>query len=271
MLACGMDQYLREVSLDRTLFPDGGTGNATALSRYPFSLKAVRALVETGSLRFHPNVTFLVGENGSGKSTLLEALAVASGFNAEGGTRNFNFATEETHSILHQHLKLIRGVKAPRDGFFLRAESFYNLATTIDEMDRTTPLLPPLIHAYGGVSLHRQSHGESFMSLLLHRFGGKGLYLLDEPEAALSPMRQMSLISRMHELVEQDSQFIIATHSPILMAYPHASILSLDDQLQEVPYQQTEHYRITKAFLGNPDRMLRILMSSDSAETGTRE
>lgn len=264
MLARGMDQYIREVSLDQKAIMAGDTDGVPAMSRYPYHLKAVRALAETGGIELHPNVTFLVGENGSGKSTLLEALAVASGFNAEGGTRNFNFSSEETHSELHSHLRLIRGVRAPRDGFFLRAESFYNLATNIDEMDRTTPALPPLIHSYGGVSLHRQSHGESFMSLLLHRLGGRGLYLFDEPEAALSPMRQMSLISRLHELVSQDSQFIIATHSPILMAYPHARILSLDDNLTCIPYQETEHYRITKAFLGNPDRMLRILLSAES-------
>ena len=275
MLASGMDQYLREMSLELNVSLSAPASNAPYqpslnpsekispdLSGYPFTLKAVRALAEIGNVAFHPNVTFLVGENGSGKSTLLEALAIASGFNPEGGTRNFNFATTETHSELHRHLKLTRGVRAPRDGFFLRAESFYNLASNIDELDREGSALPPLIHSYGGVSLHRQSHGESFMALLLNRLGGRGLYLFDEPEAALSPMRQMSLISRLHELVNLDSQFIIATHSPILMAYPNASILSLDDNLREIPYQETEHYQITKAFLGNPERMLRILLDT---------
>lgn len=277
MLTRGMDQYIREMAVDPAICtpspcaPEScvSTSCAPAPPRagtrrqlpYPFNLKAVRALMEKGAVSFHPNVTFLVGENGSGKSTLVEALAVASGFNPEGGTRNFNFHTAETHSDLHRHLRITRGVRAPRDGFFLRAESFYNLATNIDDMDRETSALPPLIQSYGGQSLHRQSHGESFMALLLNRLGGRGLYLFDEPEAALSPMRQMSMISRMHELVQADSQFIIATHSPILMAYPHATILSLDDDLRPVPYQETDHYRITKSFLDKPERMLRELMT----------
>ncbi len=253
MLSSGMDQYLREVRIE----PDP----QEKLTEYPFTLKAVQALHALDTLTFHPNVTFLVGENGSGKSTLLEALAVASGFNAEGGTRNFNFSTAETHSVLHRCLRITKGVRAPRDGFFLRAESFYNLASNIDALDLIPTATPPLIECYGGVSLHKQSHGESFMSLLLHRLRGKGLYLFDEPEAALSPMRQMSLLSRLHELVQKDSQFIIATHSPILMAYPHAIIRSLDDGLREIPYRETEHYRITKAFLGDTERMLHILLS----------
>lgn len=248
MIGNGMDMYLREVRLRDPAALNSG--------QYPFNLKAVQAL---DVLRFHPNVTFLVGENGSGKSTLMEAIATACGFNPEGGTRNFNFSTEATHSELHRHLLVTKGVRQAKDGFFLRAESFYNVATNIDAMDRENVLLPPLISSYGGVSLHRQSHGESFMALLLHRLGGKGLYLFDEPEAALSPMRQMTMLARIHELVKMDSQFVIATHSPILMAYPQAKLLSLDHGFREVAWRETDHYQVTKTFLGDPDRMMGIL------------
>ncbi|MDD4716374.1 MAG: AAA family ATPase, partial [Oscillospiraceae bacterium] len=205
-------------------------------------------------------VTFFVGENGTGKSTLLEAIAVACGFNAEGGTRNFNFATEETHSDLCRYLTVCKGVKRPKDGFFLRAESFYNVASEIDKLDQ----ISPLIDYYGGKSLHKQSHGESFMSLVLNRFGGNGIYILDEPEAALSPSRQMTLLAAIDSLVKDDSQFIIATHSPILMAYPDADIFVLtDDDIRLTPYEETEHYTLTKQFLNNPHKMLRYLLEDN--------
>ena len=192
---------------------------------YLSALPAVRALGDREHpLLFPAGVTFLVGENGTGKSTLLEAVAVACGFNAEGGTRNFDFSTRATHSPLHEYLTVGR-TAYPRDGFFLRAESFYNVATNIDEMDETIPG-PRLIDSYGGVSLHKQSHGESFLALVEHRFGGNGLYLLDEPEAALSPTRMMSLLVLLRNLVKKHSQFIIATHSPILMAYPGPEFMS---------------------------------------------
>ena len=224
-------------------------------------LKRIEAFKGVEKLDFNKAITFFVGENGSGKSTLLEALAVAHGFNPEGGTKNFRFATNETHSELYRYLKITRGYKRERDGFFLRAESFYNAASYIEELDEIPAPSPKIRESYGGNSLHRQSHGESFMSLVLNRFGGKGLYILDEPEAALSPARQMALLSRIHQLVKQDSQFIIATHSPILMAYPEADIYSLSEEgLQLTPYQDTEHYRITKQFLDHPDRMLRYLL-----------
>lgn len=173
-------------------------------------------------LRFERPVTFFAGENGSGKSTLLEAIAVAVGFNPEGGTRNFRFASRETHSPLHRHLAVARGPVRPRDGFFLRAETFYNVASEVDRLDKASPA--PLLASYGGKSLHEQSHGESFLALMLNRFGGNGLYLLDEPEAALSPARQMALLARIDELVKRNSQLLIATHSPIVMAYPQAEI-----------------------------------------------
>jgi len=203
-------------------------------------------------LEFHDKVTFIVGENGTGKSTILEGIAVAYGFNPEGGTRNFNFSTNDTHSDLHKNLKLVKGVKRPNDGFFLRAESFYNMATNIDNTGASG--------SYGGISLHSQSHGESFLSVIRNRFSGHGLYILDEPEAALSPSRQMSLLVFMDELIKQGSQFIIATHSPIIMAYPDSIVYELNDGIKEVNYKDTEHYKITKAFLENPERMLKTLL-----------
>ena len=234
-------------------------------SSYPFDLNALRDFT---SLRLHPKVTFFVGENGSGKSTLLEAIAVASGFNPEGGTRNFGFGTRASHSGLHRHLRLSRGVRKPRDGYFLRAESFYNVATEIEALDDDSeagPLdvrPPPIIDAYGGKSLHEQSHGESFLALLMNRFSGDSLFILDEPESALSPSRQLSLLRRIRELTDLNSQFLIATHSPIVMAYPDADILVLgDDGLTRTAYEDTEHFQVMKSFMGDRERMLRELFA----------
>lgn len=228
---------------------------------YLHALPVVRQLKKQGELRFSKAVTFLVGENGTGKSTLLEAIAVAYGFNAEGGTRNFTFSTNRTHSELYRYLILSKKAH-PKDGFFLRAESFYNMATNIDEMDREPSFGAKVINSYGGVSLHEQSHGESFLALVHNRFGGHGLYLLDEPEAALSPSRLMTLIAEIHGLVKADSQFIIATHSPILMAYPGAEVYELsEDGICSVDYRQTEHYRLTRRFLENPDQMMHYLIN----------
>lgn len=222
-------------------------------------LPAVRHLAEHGELKFESDVTFLVGENGTGKSTLLEAIAVAYGFNAEGGTKNFTFSSNATHSELYRHLTISRSRYAD-DGFFLRAESFYNVATDIDRMDSES-FGPMLINSYGGVSLHRQSHGESFIALVQNRFGGNGLYILDEPESALSPVRLMTLIAEINRLVARDSQFIIATHSPILMSYPGAQIYQLSGEgIEAVEYKNTEHYMITRRFLENPEQMLRYLL-----------
>jgi predicted ATPase len=240
--------YLKEISLKRDKISD--------LTRYPFSIPAVQ---ELDSLYFGKEVTFFVGENGSGKSTLLEAIAVALGFNPEGGTKNFNFGTRESHSELHQYLRLSKSFMKPKDGFFLRAESYFNVATNIENLDQEG-FGPPIINSYGGVSLHEQSHGESFLSLVLHRFGGRGIYILDEPEAALSPTRQLAVLSRMKQLIDDDSQFIIATHSPILLAYPGAAIYLIDGSgINTVNYEDTEHYEVTKAFLENPERMLKEL------------
>lgn len=227
---------------------------------YVFSLPVIKNLEQ---IDFGKKVTFFVGENGTGKSTLLEAIAVNMGFNPEGGTRNFNFASTETHSPLYQYLTVIKGIKRPKDGFFLRAESFYNVATEVDRLGKITPSAM-FLHSYGGKSLHDQSHGESFMSLVLNRFGGNSLYILDEPEAALSPTRQMTLLVQINELVKQNCQFIIATHSPILLAYPNSDIYLLNDNdINLTAYEETEHYIITKQFLNNPQKMLKYLFDED--------
>jgi predicted ATPase len=225
-------------------------------------LNKIPALQNLNHFAFKKPVTFLVGENGSGKSTLLEALAIHCGFNPEGGTRNFNFSTNETHSSLYKNLKVSRSIPFPSDGFFLRAESFYNVATEIDRLAEGDPIF--LNRNYGGKSLHEQSHGESFLALALNRFRGNSIFFLDEPEAALSPSRQMTLLARINDLVKDDSQFIIATHSPILMAYPHAEIIMLTETgIKSVAYEETEHYILTKRFLNNTERMLHYLFEEE--------
>lgn len=252
MRAVDATHYVLEVKLDRDRVPSFDT--------YPFCLPAVRNL---HGLTLDPAVTFVIGENGSGKSTLLEAIAVAAGFNPEGGTRNFHFATRASHSDLHGFLRLVKGYRRPRDGFFLRAESFYNVATEIEQLDAEPASGPPIIDSYGGQSLHRQLHGESFLALVNNRFGGKGLYILDEPEAALSPSRQMALLARLHDLVRDESQFIIATDSPIIMAYPKATIFELTENgIDPVAYEDTDHYRISRRFLNDRDAMLKRLLQS---------
>ncbi|WP_426025401.1 AAA family ATPase [Brevundimonas sp. TSRC1-1] len=230
-------------------------------SVYPFNLPVVRTL---DRLAFHPNVTFLVGENGSGKSTLIEALAVAWGFNAEGGTKNFSFSTHHAHSPLHSFVRPVRSSSRARDGFFLRAESYFNLASEIERLDAIPGAGVPIKASYGGKSLHEQSHGESFFALFDNRFGGDGLYILDEPEAALSPTRQLSFLAKMHELVLARSQLIIATHSPILLGYPNAWIYQASDHgLERIEYEDTDHYQVTRNFLTRRDMMLDILLELD--------
>ena len=219
---------------------------------YLLSLPPVQFLHRAELLEFRKPVTFFVGENGTGKSTLLEAIAVAMGFNAEGGSRDFSFSTRDSHSELYRYLTAVRGV-TPKDGFFLRAESFYNTASYLDRNST--------LSRYGGVSLHEQSHGEAFLSLVTNRFEGNGLYLLDEPEAALSPQRLLSLLAAIHALVGEQSQFLIATHSPILMAYPDAEILQFSaDGIRPVAYRETEHYKLTKQFLDCPEQMMHYLL-----------
>ena len=221
---------------------------------YPFRIPAVR---ELGHIEFHPNVTFFVGENGSGKSTVLEGLAVALGFGTEGGTKNVQFKTADSVSPLHDVLRLARGIAKPRDGYFLRAESFFNVATYMDETG--------YLEGYGGRSLHRQSHGESFMAVMLNKLRGDGIYLLDEPEAALSPSRQLAALSAIHQLVEDSSQFVIATHSPILLSYPHSKIIQFDSSgIGEVAFEDTEHLSVTRDFLNNYPRRLEQLLADDA-------
>jgi predicted ATPase len=234
-MALSAKPYLREVLLKHDTLPDEAA--------YPFDIPAIRNF---HGIELHADVTFLVGENGSGKSTLIEAIALALGFSAEGGTKNVRLQTADTVSPLHQHLKLVRSFRAPKDAYFLRAESFYNVATYMDEAG--------YLRGYGDRSLHARSHGEAFMTLLTTKFQGGGLYLLDEPEAALSP-------AAIHQLARDASQFIIATHSPILLAYPKAKILLLDGSgITEVRFEDTEHFAVTRDFLNNYRARVRELL-----------
>lgn len=249
-------QFVSRVALNRD--------KVDSFERYPFNLAAIRSLE---SLELHPKMTIFVGENGSGKSTLLEAIAVSLGFNPEGGSKSFAFGTRASHSVLHECLRVAKGFRRPKDGFFLRAESFFNVATEIERLDEEPLGGPPVIDAYGGRSLHEQSHGESFLALLMNRFRGDSIYLLDEPEAALSPQRQLAALSRIHDLIEANAQFVIATHSPILMAYPEARIYQFGpDGIAQVAYEDTEHYQVTRNFLANPARMLRVLFDRTAEE-----
>ena len=240
--------YIREIFLGRPLPEDSWLNRLPALAQ----LRAGERLA------FDSPVTFLVGDNGAGKSTLLEGIAVACGFNPEGGTRNFSFSTRDTHSALGDYLTVSRSAY-PRDGFFLRAESFYNTASYLEDayqaelhLGTGTP--------YGMRSLHAQSHGESFLALVQNRFGGEGLYLLDEPEAALSPARQLTLLGQMRLLAGEGSQLVVATHSPILMSYPGAAIYLLSEKgIERTEYRHTEHYILTRRFLNDPEGMLRTM------------
>lgn len=220
-------------------------------SRYPFN---VRAFSHGIDLEFRSNVTFFVGENGSGKSTLLEAIAECCGFNPEGGNRDHHFATFGERSDLAKAFRLSWLAKVT-EGFFLRAESFYNFATYIEQVSS--------LRAYGGKSLHEQSHGESFLSLFLNRFE-QGIYILDEPEAALSPQRQLSFLKIIHDLESSDhAQFFISTHSPIILSYPGAVLFNLDgDTIRKVAYSETEHYLVTRDFLNSPERYFKHLFDA---------
>lgn len=240
------ERYLISIELKKDAVPQ---------DEYPFSLPVISSL---RALEFHPRVTFFIGENGSGKSTLLEALAVVCGFNPEGGSKNFTFSTKATHSELYQHLKAVRGFSRPKDGYFLRAESFYNVETNIDMLE--------LAGAYGGESLHQKSHGEAFFALFMNRFKGNGLYLLDEPEAALSPTRQLAFLSRLHELTQAHSQFIIATHSPLIMAYPDAVIYELGKNgIRRVQYEQTEQFEVYKSFFNDYKRFFYEIIHNEQS------
>ncbi|HEX6873135.1 MAG TPA: AAA family ATPase [Micromonosporaceae bacterium] len=224
-------------------------------SAYPFTLPVVAGLRAAGRLEFDPSVTFLIGDNGTGKSTLMEAIAVAGGFNPEGGSTNFRFATRSTESSLGAHLRLVRAVRKPRTGFFLRAESFYNVATEIERLN--------LQGAYGGRSLHERSHGEAFLELVRQRFGPDGLYLLDEPEAALSVHGCLAMLTLIHELAAAGSQFIVSTHSPILLAAPGARILQVggEGSISAVTYDEAQPVAMTRSFLADPARYLHYLLT----------
>jgi predicted ATPase len=252
-----LDAFVRAITLVREKVKD--------FDRYPFNIPAIRSL-ET--MELHPKVTFLIGENGSGKSTLVEAIAVAAGFNAEGGSRNFNFASRRSESELYTAIRLVRGARRPKNGYFLRAESYFNVATEIERLDAEPGMGAPIGPSYGPRSLHEQSHGESFLALVQNRFSANGFYVLDEPEAALSPQRQLSFLVSMHELVRDgNSQFVIATHSPIILAYPDASIYMLGpDGMAKTKYEQTEHFSLTRDFLMDRERYLRRLLGGDGAE-----
>lgn len=219
---------------------------------YPFAIPAIKSL---DSISFPTNVTFFVGENGSGKSTLLEAIAYQCGFNTAGGGRNNTYEVEASQSSLGDAIRLSWFPKIT-NGFFLRAETFFQFASHIDTM-------PASLRYYGGKSLHKQSHGEAFLSLFQHRFGKKAIYLLDEPEAALSPARQLALLRIIKDL-EKEAQFIIATHSPILLGYPDAQIYNFDTQpISEINYEDTLHYTVTRRFLEKRQAVLNELFDED--------
>lgn len=253
-------RYLLEFVLDREKVP--------SFHEYPFSLPAISNL---NTLAFHPKVTFFIGENGSGKSTLLEAIAQSIGLNPEGGSRNTTFSTKETHSELFKYVRTVRGHRRPQDSYFLRAESFYNLATYMDDDDDPEYSRKEYLWTYGGTSLHAQSHGESFMATMTNKLRGAGVYLFDEPEAALSPSRQLSALAIFKKLVDDlESQLIVATHSPILMAFPDAAIYEFSEEgIRQTTYKETEHYTITREFLNKPEKMLEYLFKDeDNADQG---
>lgn len=226
-------------------------------------VRHIKALNQLNQLSFNHNITFFVGENGSGKSTLIEAIAVVYGFSAEGGTRNYNFSTYESHSELHKAISFTRGIKRPKNSYFLRAESFYNVASQAEEYRGNDPI-EIYYDRYGGKSFHEQSHGESFLSLLQGALSADGIYILDEPEAALSPQRQLTLLIEIHRLAKRGAQFIIAMHSPILLAIPEASILSFDHgTIEPCDYTETSVYQITEMFINNRDYFLNHLLSED--------
>lgn len=216
-------------------------------------LRKIEAIKELEELVFEKPITFFVGENGSGKSTLLEALAVAYGFNPEGGTKNYSFSTYDSHSQLYEAIRVSKGFRKAKWGYFLRAESFYNVATKEEEYaDIDHP----------SEKYHEKSHGESFLALAQNQLRPNGLYLFDEPEAALSPQRQLTLLMEIYSCAKQGSQFIIVTHSPILLGVPDAQIISFDDgAVHNCEYEDTDSYKITEMFINNRELLLGRLLS----------
>lgn len=254
--------YLDGPILDKVLLNADDTPES---SEYPFSLEIIRNLKE---IVFPTQVTFFVGENGAGKSTILEAIASRAGFGREGGSKNINFSTtDETSGNKVDEFTsslTLSWRKKPKDGYFFRAESFFNLASHVDNLAKDGGQGAYATYAsYGGKSLHEQSHGEGFLSFFNARLGGGGFYILDEPEAALSPQRQLALLRVIHDVCKNpESQFIIATHSPILLAYSNSTIYSCDgDTLDILKYKDTKHYEITKGFMDNPELYLKHLFT----------
>lgn len=243
--------FLLEFILDRD--------SIRSSDEYPFNLPAFNDL---GNLRLHPQVTFLIGENGSGKSTFLETIAQLLDINPEGGNKNTYYSDIDTNSEIFKCMRLVRSSRRPNDYYFLRAESFYKLASYID-----SPEMSEFLWTYGGKKIHEQSHGEGFMATLTNKLRGGGIYLFDEPEAALSPSRQLAALAIFHQLVGLESQLVIATHSPILMAYPNALIYEFSDSgIHETLYKETEHYTITREFLNKPEKMLQYLFEEESVD-----
>ena len=252
------DAFLRSIHLPPAR--DGEPRNG-----YPWTLPAILPL--TAGIALHPSVTYLIGENGSGKSTLLEAIAVAVGMNPESGSSSFGFATRTSHSELASAIRLVRTGRRWRTDFFLRAESLFNAATYLEKLNEDLDGMGAAIAgnplaAYGGRSLHEQSHGESFLAVMINRFGPDGLYLLDEPEAALSTQNCLTALRRVHELVQEGSQLIIATYSPIILAYPDATIYNCSERgLEPIGYEDAEPVRLTQSFLEARERFLRELLA----------
>lgn len=238
MIAINSNLFIKKVILDRDIIEN--------FDKYPFNIELIKNLEE---IEFTKPVTFLVGENGVGKSTFIEALAINAGLNPEGGTQNFAFNTKDTHSNLSDYLRVLT-YNRPKTKFFLRAESFYNVASEIIKISEEGGQGP--IYDYYGGNLHECSHGEAFIKLVQNRFSDHGLYILDEPESALSPQRQLSLLYLIDSLVKDGSQFIIATHSPILISYINGEILDLNNNFKPVTYEETELYQVYKMYLDNP-------------------
>ncbi len=235
----------------RDLFIRGFNINWDRVEDYSY-LREIESLRNLSGYEFNKSITVFCGENGSGKSTLLEALAVSYGFNPEGGTKNYSFTTFDSHSSLCDAISLVKGISRPGGGYFLRAESFYNVATAEAEYSM-----------YGGTPMHfhEYSHGESFLRLVQNNFKPNGIYFLDEPEAALSPQRQLTLLLEIYNLAREDAQFIMVTHSPILLGIPGAEILSFDDgKIHKVNYEDTDSYQVTKLFIENKEQLLKRLL-----------
>ena len=235
------DLFVKELKIDWNVIAPGSY------------LRNVKSIAGINSLAFHSPITFFVGENGTGKSTLLEAMAVAYGFNPEGGTVNYSFSTYDSHSDLWDAVTLFKSFKKVHCGYFLRAESFYNVATKEDEYGKMPGGVP--------LNLHKKSHGESFLTIINEYFKANGLFFLDEPEAALSPQRQMTLLLKIAESVRDNSQFFIVTHSPVLLTLPGAEILSFDNgSLHKIEYKDTESYRISEMFINHREQVLKRLL-----------